>query len=177
MLTVVFLNCEIRFYFPPLHYLCFSKVLQWTYIKMFSIKDKKKIVGKTETDHIIYLLGRRARKGLGRESMEAKEPVKWHLQQDTESFIQWPLQATLAGRGRHLPGKAGTDRRGWCSRDHNFHHSFFTRMLDAWHASQWRYQHDQDTFLSSKNVHSIDGRQKNKLPSGMQSGICGCIEC
>ena len=46
---------------------------------MFSIKDKKKTVGKTETDHIIESLGSRVRNGLGRESTEAKEPVKWCL--------------------------------------------------------------------------------------------------
>lgn len=32
-------------------------------------------------------------------------------------------------------------------------------------------------FLSPKNVHSTDGRQKNKLPSGTEQGIYECTEC
>lgn len=32
-------------------------------------------------------------------------------------------------------------------------------------------------YLSPKNVHSMDGRRKNKLPSGKEQGIYECTEC
>lgn len=57
---------------------------------MFSIKEQKKIQ-KTEIDPVIDSLGSRGRNGLGRESMEAEESVWEPLQQDADSFIQWPL--------------------------------------------------------------------------------------
>lgn len=61
---------------------------------MFSIKERKKKIRKTEIDRMTDSL---VTKGSG-------GPVRWPGQQDSDSI---PLQATLAQRRRHLLGTAG----------------------------------------------------------------------
>lgn len=139
---------------------------------MFSIKEKK--IGKTETDQMIDSLGRRVRNGLGRESMEAKEGG-WSLQQDTNSFIH----ASNAGlEKKAYAWKAGEKGTVWCPHGYNFHCSFLTQILNAY-AMQVPGDTNMTKILacSSKNLYSTYGRQKNKLPNGMEQGICGCTEC
>lgn len=140
---------------------------------MFSIREKK--IGMTETDQMIDSLESRVRNGLGRESMGAKEGFRWPLQQDVNSFIR----ASNAGlEKKAYAWTAGAEGTVWCPHGYDFHCSFLTQMLNA-----YDMQVPGDTNMtkilscSSMNVLSTYGRQKNKLPRGMEQGICGCTEC
>lgn len=113
---------------------------------------------------MIDSLGSRVRNGLGREC-GSKRGVRWPLQQDAHSFIH----AGNAGlEKKAYAWTAGAEGIVWCPHGYNFHCSFLTQMLNA-----YDMQVPGDTnmtkilFCTSKNLHSIDGRQKNKLPSGM----------
>lgn len=101
--------------------------------------------------------------------------VRWLLQQDAHSFIHAGNTGLEKEACAWIVGAEGTVR---CPHGYNFHCSFLPQMLNA-----YDMQVPEDTnmtkmlFCSSKNVHSIDGSQKNKRPSGMEQGLCGCTEC